>query len=132
MVSESMFCLIRILTCFLAFLFVTSKAAKIRLDCIPLIIVAPNMLMIMFTTTVRAIEMFKVENGMVLIMVEVEALAGVGCDRREKRTKMSEPIMKRTVRVADVAWKYIIRCDFGSSTSISKAKNGAFPGTKEC
>ena len=97
MVSESMFCLIRILTCFLAFLFVTSKAAKIRLDCIPLIIVAPNMLMIMFTTTVRAIEMFKVENGMVLIMVEVEALAGVGCDRREKRTKMSEPIMKRTV-----------------------------------
>ena len=129
MVSESMFCLIRILTCFLAFLFVTSKAAKIRLDCIPLIIVAPNMLMIMFTTTVRAIEMFKVENGMVLIMVEVEALAGVGCDRREKRTKMSEPIMKRTVRVADVAWKYITRCDFGSSMSISKAKNGAFPGT---
>ena len=128
MVSESMFCLTRILTCFLAFLFVTSKAAKIRLDCIPLIIVAPNMLMMMFTTTVRAIEMFKVENGMVLIMV-VEALAGAGCDRREKRTKISEPIMKRTVRLADVAWKYIITCDFGSSTSISKAKNGAFPGT---
>ena len=107
MVSESMFCLRRILTCFLAARFVTSKAAKIILDCIPLIIVTPNMLVITFATIVRAIEMFKVENGMVLIMV-VEALAGVGCDRREKRTKMSEPIMKRTVRVADVAWKYII------------------------
>ena len=74
--------------------------------------------------------MFKVENGMVLIMVG-EVLGGVdGEELREIRTKISDPSMKRNVRLADAMRKYIITWDFGLSTPISNAKNGAFPGTQ--
>ena len=56
------------------------------------------------TKIARAIEMFKVENGIVLILVAV-ALTGIGCERREKRAIISDPIMKKKVRNPDVRWK---------------------------
>ena len=130
MVSESKFCLRRSRRCFCAILFVTSNVAKIKLAWTPKTKVSPKMRAMMFTTIVRAIEMFRVENGMVLIMME-EALAWVGCAWREKRTKISEPIMKRTVRLANVMWKYMITCEFELLTSMSEAMNGGFPGTQE-
>ena len=109
-------------------MFVKSKVAKIKLACTPITNRIPNMPEIMFTTNVRAIEMFRVEKGMVLIMV-VGALAKVGSERREKRTKISEAIMKMTVRLAHMMWEYIITWEFEPSTSMSNAKkNGGFPG----
>ena len=54
--------------------------------------------------------MFKVKKGMVLIMagdalvaLVIDAL--VGCERRKHRTKISDPMSERTVRLADVMWK---------------------------
>ena len=55
--------------CFLAFLFVASNAARIRLIWTPLPKLIPNMFKTTLTTIVNAIEMFRVENGMVLMMV---------------------------------------------------------------
>ena len=48
----------------------------------------------MLTTIVRAIEMFRVANGMVLMMV-VEAFdgGGSGVDRRENLAKISDPTL---------------------------------------
>ena len=77
--------------CFLAFLFVASNAARIRLIWTPLPKLIPNMFKTMLTTIVRAIEMFRVENGMVLIIV-VEAFdGGSGVDRRENLARISDP-----------------------------------------
>ena len=69
MVSESMFCLSRIRWCFRAFFFVTSNPAKIRPVQSPFTRITRNIPKMMLTTIVRAIEMFRVENGMVLIFV---------------------------------------------------------------
>ena len=62
------------------------------------------MVKMMFKTIVRAIEMFKVENGIALIMVGA-GLVEIGCERREKRAIISDPIMERAVSVLDMAWK---------------------------
>ena len=78
--------------------------SKIKLPWTPITEVTPSMFEMMFTASVRAIEVFRVEKGMVLTMV-VGALAGVGVEQREKRTKTAEPVMKRTVRLAAVMWK---------------------------
>ena len=51
----------------------------------------------MLTTIVRAIEMFRVENGMVLILVVEELLVKTGRHVGEKQTEISDPI--RTVEV---------------------------------
>ena len=85
-------------------MFVKSNVAKIKLPWTPITKVTPNIFEMMFTAIVRAMEVFRVEKGMVLTMV-VGALAGVGVVLREKRTKTAEPIMKRTVRLAAVMWK---------------------------
>ena len=69
MVSESMFCLSRIRWCFRAFFFVTSNPSKIRPVQSPFTRITRNIPKMMLTTIVRAIEMFRVENGMVLIFV---------------------------------------------------------------
>ena len=76
--------------------------------------------------------MFKVKKGMVLIMVGVALVmdALVGCEWREHRTKRSDPMSERTVRLADVMWKKTFRWDFDPWSSISIAKKGAFPGTQ--
>ena len=103
-VSESKFCLRRILRCFRAFLFVASNATRTTLSWIPLTTFRLSMVKMMFTTIVRAIEMFKVENGIALIMIG-DGLVEAGCERREKRAIISDPIMKRAVSVLDVAWK---------------------------
>ena len=78
--------------------------------------------------------MFKVKKGMVLIMVGVALVmdALVGCEWREHRTKRSDPMSERTVRLADVMWKKTFRWDFDPWSSISIAKKGAFPGTQRC
>ena len=130
MLSESKFCLRRSRRCLRALLFVTSNVAKIKLAWNPITKVTPNILDMMFTPIVREIEVFRFENGIVLTMI-VGASAGVGCERREKRRKKSEPIMKRTIRPTHVMWKYIIRWDFEPLTAMSLAKNGigGFPET---
>ena len=104
----------------------------------------------MLTTIVRAIEMFRVADGMVLMMV-VEAFdgGGRGVDRRENLakisdptlweggvviqmannkdkknnndTRISEPTIARAVRLLDM-----IQLD--PSTSVSVAKNGYLSG----
>ena len=46
----------------------------------------------MLTTIVRAIEMFRVENGMVLIFVVEELLVETGRHGQKKQTEISDPI----------------------------------------
>ena len=87
------FCLNRCLTCFRTFLFVTTKDANIRLDCVPLDNGIPNKKpKIMFTTIVSAREVFRVKKGMVLIV----AVLGVD-EPREKQATISETITKKAV-----------------------------------
>ena len=57
----------------------------------------------MSTTITSAIERFSVEKGMTIV---ADALVELGCERREKRTKISEPMKKRTVRLAAAMWTY--------------------------
>ena len=86
---------------------------------------------LMLETIARVIDMFRVENGMVLTMVELGCELGceLDCERRENRTKISDPMMKRNVRLAAAMWKYTFtwEFDFDPWESISIAKNGAFP-----
>ena len=69
------------------------------------------MFKIMFTTIVKAIVMFRVENGSGLIikgwllLKVVLVLAGTGCERREKEATISDPIIKRPVTPPEVRWK---------------------------
>ena len=78
MVSESIFCLRRSRRCFRAFLFVVSNVARSRVAGIPGAKTTPKVIMMMFTTIVGAMEMFRVEKGMVLIIMVGEALGGEG------------------------------------------------------
>ena len=130
MVSESKFCLRRSLRCFRALLFVKSNVAMIKLAWTPITKVTPNMREMTIAAIVKAIAVFRVENGMVLTMV-VLALAGIGCEWREKRTKMSEPTMKRTDRLITGMWKYKVTWEFEPFlTPMRNAKNGGVPGTE--
>ena len=76
------------------------------------------MFKIMFTTIVKAIVMFRVENGSGLIikgwllLKVVFVLAGTGCERREKEATISDPITNRTVTPLEVRWKKRITGDF--------------------
>ena len=82
MVSESKFCLKRSRRCFRALLFVTSNVAKITLAWNPKSNLSPNIFEMMFTAIARAIEVFRFENGIVLIMAVWWPMAGVDSDRR--------------------------------------------------
>ena len=79
MVKESKFCLRRSRRYFSALLFVKSNVAMIKVAWTPITKVTPNMCKMTFTTIVRAIDVFRVENGMVLTIVG-GVLAGVGCE----------------------------------------------------
>ena len=49
--------------------------------------------------------MFRVEKGIVLIIVVVEAFDVSGIEEREHRAKISDPTMARAVRLPDMIWK---------------------------
>ena len=76
------------------------------------------MFKIMFTIIFKAIAMFRVEKGSGLIinawllLKVVFVLAGLGCERRENRATISDPITNRTVTPLEVRWKKRITGDF--------------------
>ena len=74
--------------------------------------------------------MFRVEKGMVLIIVVVEAFDVSGIEDKEQRAKISDPTMARAVRLPDMIWKTRTGAELDPSTSISIAKNGGFSGTQ--
>ena len=112
-------------------MFVKNNVAMIKLPPISSFKFRPNIFKIPFTAIVSAIEVFRFENGMVLAMVVVWwVLAGVGCERREKRIKTSTLTMKRAVRLAHVMLKYRIIWEVDLLSSMSNDRNMGFPGTK--
>ena len=76
------------------------------------------MFKIMFTIIFKAIAMFRVENGSGLIinawllLKVVFVLARLGCERRENRATISDPITNRTVTPLEERWKKRITGDF--------------------
>ena len=66
--------------------------------------------------------MFRVEKGMVLIIVVVEAFDVSGIEEREQRAKISDPTMARAVRLPEMMWKTRTGAELDPSTSISIAK----------
>ena len=75
--------------------------------------------------------MFRVEKGMVLIIVVVEAFDVSGIEEREQRAKISDPTMARAVRLPDMIWKTRAGAELDPLTSMSVAKNGGFSGTQD-
>ena len=103
MVKVSIFCRRRCCRCFRAFLFVKMKPTRSRLISNLFEWVIANMFMVRFASNVRAIDMLRVENGMVLVIVG-ELLTWAESGLWQQRTKISEQKRKRRARTTKIAW----------------------------
>ena len=104
MVKVSIFCRRRCWRCFRAFLFVNMKPTRSRLIGNPFAWVFANILMVRLARNVRAIDMLRVENGIVLVIVGLELLTWAESGLWRQRTKISEQKGKRRARPTKIAW----------------------------
>ena len=103
MVKVSIFCRRRCRRCFRAFLFVKMKPTRSRLISNPFTWATfANILMVRLASNARPIDMLRVENGMVLVIVG-ELLTWAGSGLWRQRTKISEQKRKRA-RPTKIAW----------------------------